>query len=82
MAYGPLEVEFDFSGSISSHIKDAAALCSFFAWLEDRASTGEEDEITASRKLTQFKAEMEHFKGLSFETISASGPNAAIFHYR
>ena len=28
------------------------------------------------------RSEMLHFVGLSFETISAVGPNAAVIHYR
>jgi len=29
-----------------------------------------------------FSRELEHFKGLSFPTISSTGPNAAIIHYK
>ncbi|KAK6924319.1 Creatinase, N-terminal [Dillenia turbinata] len=38
-------------------------------------------EVTASDKLESFRASKEHFKGLSFPTISSVGPNAAIIHY-
>eukprot|EP00262_Sarcandra_glabra_P012696 TRINITY_DN3323_c0_g1_i2.p1 TRINITY_DN3323_c0_g1~~TRINITY_DN3323_c0_g1_i2.p1 ORF type:complete len:562 (-),score=107.39 TRINITY_DN3323_c0_g1_i2:342-2027(-) len=38
-------------------------------------------EVTASDKLEGFRAKQEHFKGLSFPTISSVGPNAAIIHY-
>jgi Xaa-Pro aminopeptidase len=38
-------------------------------------------EVTASDKLEEFRASKEHFRGLSFPTISSVGPNAAIIHY-
>ncbi|KAL5987100.1 hypothetical protein ACLOJK_041096 [Asimina triloba] len=38
-------------------------------------------EVSASDKLEAFRAKQEHFKGLSFPTISSVGPNAAIIHY-
>ncbi|KAI8547910.1 hypothetical protein RHMOL_Rhmol07G0232000 [Rhododendron molle] len=39
-------------------------------------------EVTASDKLEGFRASKEHFRGLSFPTISSVGPNAAIIHYQ
>ncbi|WCJ30965.1 aminopeptidase P1 [Euphorbia peplus] len=38
-------------------------------------------EVTASNKLQGFRASKEHFRGLSFRTISSVGSNAAIIHY-
>ncbi|XVF59579.1 hypothetical protein PTKIN_Ptkin07bG0287200 [Pterospermum kingtungense] len=38
-------------------------------------------EVTVSDKLEGFRASKEHFRGLSFPTISSFGPNAAIIHY-
>lgn len=38
-------------------------------------------EVTVSDKLESFRAMKEHFRGLSFPTISSVGPNAAIIHY-
>ncbi|KAK8663940.1 hypothetical protein V6N13_083745 [Hibiscus sabdariffa] len=38
-------------------------------------------EVTVSDKLEGFRASKEHFRGLSFPTISSVGPNAAIIHY-
>ncbi|XP_058777887.1 aminopeptidase P1 [Vicia villosa] len=39
-------------------------------------------EVTVSDKLEEFRASKENFRGLSFPTISAVGPNAAICHYK
>ncbi|KAI6700175.1 hypothetical protein NL676_014499 [Syzygium grande] len=38
-------------------------------------------EVTVSDKLESFRASKEHFKSLSFPTISSVGPNAAVNHY-
>ncbi|XP_023003082.1 probable Xaa-Pro aminopeptidase P [Cucurbita maxima] len=38
-------------------------------------------EVTVSDKLEAFRASKEHFRGLSFPTISSVGSNAAIIHY-
>eukprot|EP00249_Psilotum_nudum_P015510 c25365_g1_i1 orf=143-2239(+) len=39
------------------------------------------NEVIVSSKLEEFRARQEHFVGLSFQTISSVGPNAAIIHY-
>lgn len=112
------------------HVRDAAALCTFFAWVEDQLSEGAElDEIICGDKVDALRAEqavclmnvvyvghceglfgtflvnlrpfvsisvfflsfsllfpfsrlLQDFVGPSFDTISASGPNGAIVHYR
>ena len=39
-------------------------------------------EISASKKLLNFRKRNKKFKFLSFPTISGSGPNGAIIHYK
>ncbi|CAG8533718.1 4119_t:CDS:10 [Cetraspora pellucida] len=39
-------------------------------------------EIDGSTKLQEFRSAQSDFMGPSFDTISASGPNAAVIHYR
>lgn len=63
-------------------MKDAVALCEFFAWLEETIETETITEISAADKLEEFRKEQDGFVGLSFETISGSGPNGAIIHYK
>ncbi|KAF5958167.1 hypothetical protein HYC85_005392 [Camellia sinensis] len=46
-----------------------------------RLETMKLTELSASDKLEGFRASKEHFRGLSFPTISSTGPNAAIIHY-
>ncbi|XP_037920466.1 xaa-Pro aminopeptidase ApepP isoform X2 [Hermetia illucens] len=69
-------------GMVNSHIRDGVALCKYFAWLEKALNDGEEvDEISGATKLEMFRSQQEHYMGLSFTTISASGPNGSVIHY-
>ena len=72
----------EISGMRDAHIRDGVALTSFLAWLSAEAPKGNVSEISAATKLLEFRATGEYFRGLSFETISGSGPNGAIVHYR
>ena len=54
----------------------------FLHWLQTSVEAGDAvNEYEASRKLHEFRSEIEGFRGESFETISAYGPNAALPHY-
>jgi len=73
----------EIQGIKEAHLKDGVALVKFFAWLEHQILQGKDiDEIRAAEKQLEFRKEQKNFVGLSFETISASGSNAAIIHYR
>jgi len=73
----------ELAGFANAHIKDAAALCCYFSWLEKEvAAKRSVSELSGSDKLATFRAEQEDFVGLSFDTISSSGPNCAIMHYK
>lgn len=69
-------------GMRSAHLRDGAALVRFLAWLDAEAPSGSISEIDAANHLEQCRRTGNHFKGLSFPTISGSGPNGAIVHYR
>ncbi|KAJ8091851.1 hypothetical protein PM082_021087 [Marasmius tenuissimus] len=69
-------------GFRQSHIRDGAALARYFAWLEESLVAGKVlTEWQGSEKLEGFRSELDLFKGLSFPTISSTGPNGAIIHY-
>ncbi len=74
----PVELE----GSRNAHRRDGAALTRFLAWLTAAASKGGLKEIAVADTLEEFRRHAEHFKGLSFATISGAGPNGAVVHYR
>lgn len=72
----------EIEGFINCHVRDGVALCQYFAWLENELENGRSvDEISGATKLEQLRSKQEHYKGLSFATISASGPNGSIIHY-
>lgn len=63
--------------------KDSLAFIIFFAWLENELlhKKNEVSEYEAAQKIYSIRSKLPHFKGLSYETISSTGPNAAIIHY-
>ncbi|KAF9653718.1 Creatinase/aminopeptidase [Thelephora ganbajun] len=75
--------DVEISGFRASHTRDGAALVRYFAWLEEQLKNGVVlSESQAANQLEEYRSELEFFKGLSFPTISSTGPNAAIIHYR
>jgi Xaa-Pro aminopeptidase len=76
--------ETELEGMRQCHIRDGAALIEYFSWLEDQlnAQKVELDEVTAADKLEEMRSKHKHFVGLSFDTISSTGANAAVIHYK
>ncbi|TFK61424.1 putative Xaa-Pro aminopeptidase P, partial [Pluteus cervinus] len=73
----------ELEGFRQSHIRDGAALARYFAWLEEQLNDGVVlDECQGADQLEKYRSELDLFKGLSFPTISSSGPNGAIIHYQ
>jgi Xaa-Pro aminopeptidase len=68
-------------GARNAQLRDGAALCNFLCWLDDTASSGKVTEGEAARKLLALRQENKELRDLSFESISASGPNSALPHY-
>jgi Xaa-Pro aminopeptidase len=74
--------EAEIRGTRVAHARDGVAVTRFLAWLDREALKGNLDEITAVRALESMRAETQALKEISFDTISGSGPNGAIVHYR
>lgn len=74
----PVEIE----GMRKAHIRDGAAVCRFLAWLSREAPGGYLTEIDAAEALEGFRVSTGALSDLSFDSISAAGPHAAIPHYR
>jgi len=72
----------ELKGFINCHIRDSAALCQYFCWIQKNIGSGQVTEISGADALENFRKEQQHFMGLSFPSISGSGPNGAIIHYR
>lgn len=63
----------------NAYFQDGLALTRFLHYLD--TTTDSLDEWALSQKLDSFRAQIDGYKGNSFETISAYGPSAALPHY-
>jgi Xaa-Pro aminopeptidase len=82
------------SAADAAHVRDTmeqdgAALCEFFAWLEQALAgqrkgeaKGTLTELTVDEQLTAARARRPHFVSPSFATIAGFRANGAIIHYR
>ena len=67
----------------NANVRDVVAIMELAANLEDGILRGEQwDELKVSKALKNLRKKQKHFKGLSFQTISAYGENGAIIHYK
>ena len=65
-----------------AHIYDGAALTKYLFWLKKNYYKKKVTEISASNKLFKLRKKNKNFKFSSFPTISGTGPNGAIIHYK
>jgi len=72
----------ELAGTRAAHIRDGAALSRFLAWFDAEAPKGRLTEIDAAAALETFRRETGALKDVSFPSIAAAGPHAAIAHYR
>ncbi|KAH0894042.1 hypothetical protein HID58_056471 [Brassica napus] len=78
----PVELE----GLKKAHMQELYGASGYFMEAEANkkkptSETSKLTEVTVSDKLESLRAAKEHFRGLSFPTISSVGSNAAIIHY-
>jgi Xaa-Pro aminopeptidase len=74
----PVELQ----GMRDSHERDGAALVKFLHWLSIEAPKGGVTEMSAAKRLQQFREENPLLRDLSFDSISGAGPHGASPHYR
>ncbi|MBB4100537.1 aminopeptidase P family protein [Sphingomonas kyeonggiensis] len=72
----------EIAGQKAAQARDGAALSRFLKWFEETAPQGGLTEMSAADKLREFRDQTGALKDLSFDTISATGPNGAIPHYK
>lgn len=72
----------EIGGQKAAQARDGAAVSRFLKWVSDEAPKGELDEIIAADKLESLRHEHGDLRDLSFDTISAYGPNGALPHYK
>ncbi|MBO7354344.1 MAG: aminopeptidase P family N-terminal domain-containing protein, partial [Lachnospiraceae bacterium] len=64
-----------------TNIIDGVAMVRFLRWLDENIGKTRITEISAAKKLEQFRSEGRGYKGLSFDTISGYNAHGAIIHY-
>lgn len=72
----------EIAGTKTAHRRDAVALARFLAFIDREAASGKLTEIDAVEALETFRRDTGALKDVSFPTISGTGPNGAIVHYR
>ena len=70
----------EIANAAEAHRRDGAAFSEFLAWLEARTGIGL-TEMDVAEAVNGFRTATGQFRGSSFSTIAASGPNAALVHY-
>ena len=68
-------------GARAAQLRDGVAMSRFLCWIEGAAPQGGLDEWVVAEKLAEFRKATGVLMDLSFDSISAAGPNAAIPHY-
>ncbi len=68
-------------GARAAHRRDGVAMARFLCWLEGAAAKGGLTEMSVADKLQAFREATGELMDLSFDSISAAGPNAALPHY-
>jgi Xaa-Pro aminopeptidase len=76
----------EIAGTRRAHVRDGVAMARFLFAME-QAEPGSLTEIDATKMLEKIRAETAEAEGsalldISFDTISSTGPNGAINHYR
>lgn len=68
---------------INAHKIDGIAVTKFITWIKKSVKEGKKiDEISAAKKLLEYRQEAKSFYYPSFSTISAFAENGAIIHYQ
>jgi Xaa-Pro aminopeptidase len=70
------------AGHRAAQARDGAALSRFLHYMSETAYQGRLNELSAAAKLQGFRQDTGMLKDLSFDTISATGPNGAHCHYK
>jgi Xaa-Pro aminopeptidase len=72
----------ELAGMRASHVRDGVAVSRFLAWLDAEVASGHlYDEGLLADKLESFRLADPLYREPSFDTISATGGNAAMCHY-
>ncbi|WP_434952747.1 aminopeptidase P family protein [Shewanella sp. HL-SH4] len=72
----------ELAGIKACHIRDGVAVSRFLAWLDRQVEQGiMHDEAALAEQLESYRLQDPQYREPSFDTISATGANAAMCHY-
>lgn len=71
----------EINGSAAAHLRDGAAMVELLCWLDTQAP-GTLSEVQVVEQLESCRRRDNALQDISFETISGTGANGAIMHYR
>lgn len=74
--------EVELAGHRAAQARDGAALSRFLRWAQTVLPQGGQSELSAASQLLSYREQTGKLIDLSFDTISAFGPNGASPHYR
>lgn len=80
-AFKAIKNETEIKNMIEAHKHDAVAVIKFMKWVKENAGKIEMDELSAQRKLAEFRKESPSLYDLGFGTILGYKSNGAIIHY-
>ncbi len=73
--------EHEISGMKTAHKRDGVAMINLLYWIESNIGKVTLSELTVCKKLREFRAQQEYFKGESFHPIVGYSEHGAIVHY-
>jgi len=65
-----------------ANLIDSVALIEYLCWLEENVTKQKITEVSGAAYLDNLRGQLKTNRGLSFPSISSSGPNGAVIHYR
>ena len=74
--------EVEIQGARNAHRRDGVAMVRFLVWMAREASSGGLTELEAAARLDALRLDGDLITELSISTISGTGPNSALPHYR
>ena len=77
-----IKSKIEIKNIMKSHIADGVALTKYLFWIKSNFSKIKITEMSGENKLLKYRKKNKNFKSSSFPTISGSGKNGAIIHYK
>jgi Xaa-Pro aminopeptidase len=74
--------DVEIAGTKRAHARDGVALVKFLHWFDQESPKDYLTEIDVCKALEAFRVETGALQDLSFDSISGTGPNGAMPHYR